>query len=245
MISRRIQMFLACAFIAVAPYAIAQEEKKPAADSGMDEKEKTSYCVGQQFGHMIEGGASLIDVEALIVGLKDALAKQPSKITEEEMNKLLQQLQKQMMESEFAENKKAGEDFLAANGKKEGVITTASGLQYKVLTEGKGRTPKESDTVSTHYRGTFIDGKEFDSSYKRNTPAEFPVTRVIAGWTEVLQLMKEGGKMQIWVPYNLAYGEEGRQPAIPPYSMLTFEIELLKIVDAPSEQTTTIKPKAQ
>ncbi len=245
MISRRIQMFLTCAFVAVAPYAIAQDDAKPAADSGMDEKEKTSYCVGQQFGQMISGGASFIDVESLVVGLKDALDKLPSKVSEEEMQKLLQQLQKQMMEAEFADNKKAGEDFLAENGKKEGVITTASGLQYKVLTEGKGRTPKATDTVSTHYRGTFIDGKEFDSSYKRNTPAEFGVTQVIAGWTEVLQLMKEGGKMQLWVPYSLAYGEQGRQPAIPPYSMLIFEVELLKIVDAAGQQTTTIKPKAQ
>jgi len=245
MISRRIQTLFACALIAVAPCAIAQDDAKPA-DSGMDEKQKTSYVVGLQFGQAIEGGADLIDIDAMIVGLKDAMAKTPSKVSEEETGQLLQKLQQQIIENRFASNKGAGETFLAENGQKEGVKTTASGLQYKVITEGKGRTPKATDTVSTHYRGTFIDGNEFDSSYKRNQPAEFGVTQVIAGWTEALQLMKEGGKLQLWVPYALAYGEQGRPPAIPPYSMLIFEVELLKIVDAaPGSQTTTIKPKAQ
>lgn len=246
MISRRFQTFVACTFIAAAQCAIAQDDAKPAADSGMDEKEKTSYCVGQQFGQAVAEGTDFIDVDAMIAGLKDAIAKVPSKVSQEEMQQLLQKLQQQMMESRYAGNKTEGEAFLAENGKKEGVITTASGLQYKVLTEGKGRTPKATDKVSTHYRGTFLDGSEFDSSYKRNAPAEFGVTQVIPGWTEVLLLMKEGGKVQVWVPYALAYGEDGRPPAIPPFSMLTFDVELLKIVDVPAgEQSVTIKPKAQ
>lgn len=245
MISRRFQTFLACALIAMAPCAFAQDDAAPA-DSGMNDKQKTGYAVGQQFGQAIEGGADFIDIDAMLAGIKDAMADQPSKVSDEETGQLLQKLQQQIMESRFAANKGEGEVFLAENGKKDGVKTTASGLQYKVITEGKGRTPKATDTVSTHYRGTFLDGNEFDSSYKRNQPAEFGVTQVIAGWTEALQLMKEGGKLQLWVPYALAYGEQGRPPAIPPYSMLIFEVELLKIVDAaPGSQTTTIKPKQQ
>jgi FKBP-type peptidyl-prolyl cis-trans isomerase len=246
MISRRFQTILACMLIAAAPCALAQEEPKPAADSGMDDKQKTSYAVGQQFGQAIAEGVEFIDVDAMVVGLKDAMNKQPSKVADQEMGQLLQKLQQQIMENRFAGNKTDGEAFLAENGKKEGVKTTASGLQYKVITEGKGRTPKATDTVSTHYRGTFLSGQEFDSSYKRDEPAEFPVNEVIPGWTEALQLMKEGGKLQLWVPYALAYGDNGRPPAIPPFSMLIFEVELLKIVDAaPGEQSVTIKPKAQ
>lgn len=235
---RPIQTFLACAFIAAAPCVFAQ-------DDSMTDKQKTGYAVGLQFGQAIEGGAEFIDLDAMLAGIKDAMTNQPSKVTDEEMGPLLQKLQQQIMDNRYAANKMEGQLFLADNGKKEGVKTTASGLQYKVLTEGKGRTPKATDTVSTHYRGTFLNGNEFDSSYKRNQPAEFGVTQVIAGWTEALQLMKEGGKLQLWVPYDLAYGEQGRPPAIPPYSMLVFEVELLKIVDAPGTQTTTIKPKQQ
>ena len=125
-------------------------------------------------------------------------------------------------------NKKEGDAFLAENKKKDGVKTLPSGLQYKVLTEGKGASPKASDTVSVHYRGTFMDGTEFDSSYKRNEPAAFPVNGVIKGWTEALQLMKEGSKWQLVIPPHLAYGEPGG-PGIPPHAVLIFEVELVKI----------------
>ena len=121
-----------------------------------------------------------------------------------------------------------GEAFLKENAKKEGVKTTASGLQYKVLKEGEGKSPKATDEVVVHYKGTFIDGKEFDSSYKRNQPAEFPLNGVIAGWTEGVQLMKEGAKYQFVIPFKLAYGERGR-PSIPPNSTLLFDIELIKV----------------
>ena len=121
-----------------------------------------------------------------------------------------------------------GEAFLKENAKKEGVKTTASGLQYKVLKEGEGKSPKATDEVVVHYKGTFIDGKEFDSSYKRNQPAEFPLNGVIPGWTEGVQLMKEGAKYQFVIPSKLAYGERGR-PSIPPNSTLVFDIELIKV----------------
>jgi len=254
MFSRNFRSFICATLLAAAPCALAQEPEKakadapaaeaPKADSGMTEKQKTSYAVGIQFGNAIADGATLIDLESMIAGMKDAMEKKDPKITDEEMGKCLQDLQKQMNENRFGANKKTGEDFLAENGKKDGVKTLPSGLQYKVITEGTGKIPAATDKVSTHYRGTFLDGKEFDSSYKRNQPAEFGVTQVIAGWTEALQLMKEGSKWELYVPYSLAYGEEGRPPQIPPYSMLVFQVELLKIVDAtaPAGQSVTIKP---
>ncbi len=127
-----------------------------------------------------------------------------------------------------AENKAAGEAFLAENAKKPGVITTASGLQYQVITEGTGASPSATDNVTVHYQGTTIDGKEFDSSYKRGAPATFPLNRVIAGWTEGLQLMKEGGKSRLFIPSNLAYGERGAGRDIGPNSALIFDVELIK-----------------
>lgn len=127
-----------------------------------------------------------------------------------------------------AENKAAGEAFLAENAKKPGVITTASGLQYQVITEGTGATPGATDNVTVHYKGTTLDGKEFDSSYSRGAPATFPLNRVIAGWTEGLQLMKEGGKSRLFIPSNLAYGERGAGRDIGPNSTLIFDVELIK-----------------
>jgi FKBP-type peptidyl-prolyl cis-trans isomerase FklB len=129
----------------------------------------------------------------------------------------------------LTKNKAEGEKFLADNKKKEGIKTTASGLQYKVIKDGTGKTPKATDTVSTHYRGTLISGKEFDSSYKRGEPAEFPVNGVIKGWTEALQLMKEGAKWQLFIPSELAYGERGAGQDIGPNSTLIFDIELLSV----------------
>lgn len=127
-----------------------------------------------------------------------------------------------------AENKAAGEAFLAENAKKPGVVTTASGLQYQVITEGTGATPSATDNVTVHYKGTTLDGKEFDSSYSRGAPATFPLNRVIAGWTEGLQLMKEGGKSRLFIPSNLAYGERGAGRDIGPNSALIFDVELIK-----------------
>ncbi len=127
------------------------------------------------------------------------------------------------------ENKAAGEAFLTENAKKPGIVTTASGLQYQVITEGTGASPSATDNVSVHYKGTTIDGKEFDSSYKRGAPAEFPLNRVIPGWTEGLQLMKEGGKSRLFIPSNLAYGERGAGRDIGPNAALIFDVELIKI----------------
>lgn len=227
--------------------AEAKAEAKPKADSGMTDKQKTSYAVGVQFGKAIADGAALIDSEALAAGLKDAMEKKEIKLDEAEIGPLLQALQKQMMEIRYSAVKEEGEKFLTENATKEGVKTLPSGLQYKVVTEGTGRTPKATDVVQTNYSGTFVNGTEFDSSYKRNQPAEFPVNRVIAGWTEALQLMKEGSKWELYVPYAMAYGEEGRPPQIPPFSVLKFQVELLKIIDAPAAEApkpVIVAPKA-
>ena len=141
--------------------------------------------------------------------------------------------QEEKQKAEAAEKGKAakqdGEKFLAENGKKEGVITTASGLQYQVLREGNGQSPKATDTVECHYEGTLIDGTKFDSSYDRGQTATFPLNQVIAGWTEGLQLMKEGGKYRFFIPYELGYGERGAGASIPPFSTLVFDVELVSV----------------
>lgn len=207
-----------------------------AADPTTD-KEKASYAVGVDIGNNIKrsGLGDEVNLETLARGLTDALGGKKPELSEEEMTRALEGLRESLrtkaegnQKAASEKNQKDGADFLAANAKKEGVKTTASGLQYKVLTEGKGDKPQKSDTVVTHYRGTLIDGTEFDSSYQRNEPATFPVTGVIPGWTEALQLMPVGSKWQLAIPASLAYGENA--PAeIGPNQTLLFDIELLEI----------------
>ncbi len=202
-----------------------------AQDAGeMSDKEKVSYSVGVQFGNAIEHSADRIDLDALMQGLKDAMQGDELQLSEEEINNQMTAFQQAMMQDRSQAMKKEGAEFLAQNIEKEGVKETSSGLQYKVLEEGTGEKPSPQDTVVVHYRGTFVDGTQFDSSYDRNQPAKFQVTQVIPGWTEVLQMMKEGAKWKVWIPYDLAYGEQGRQ-GIPPFSTLIFEVELLEIAD--------------
>jgi FKBP-type peptidyl-prolyl cis-trans isomerase FklB len=201
-----------------------------------DQKDKASYSIGYDIGETFKKQNVDLNTDALFAGLKEGLAGKEAALSKEEREKTLQAFQKEMMEKQIAASKEAatknaaeGEKFLAENKKKDGVKTTASGLQYKVLKEGSGAPPKETDTVVTNYRGTLIDGTEFDSSYKRNEPASFPVNRVIKGWTEALQLMKPGGKFQLFIPSSLAYGERGAGQLIGPNATLIFEVELLSI----------------
>jgi len=195
------------------------------------QKKKVSYVIGQQIGESMKTQGVDVDVDVLASSIKDALKGEKGKMTEEEMRATMMAAQQEMMAKQQKDgeaNLKVGADFLAANKTKEGVKTTESGLQYKVVTPGKGPTPSDNDVVVCHYKGTLIDGTEFDSSYKRGEPAEFPVKGVIRGWTEALKTMKEGEKRQLFIPSDLAYGPSGR-PGIPPNSVLIFDIELVKV----------------
>lgn len=201
------------------------------------QNEKLGYAIGMNIGMNMKRQNVTADAEQLAAGLKASFQGAETLLTEEEMGQILTVYQQEMQMKQMAEmaaaaegNSKLAEEFLATNGKQDGVVTLASGLQYKVLNNGEGAMPKAESTVEVHYRGTLIDGSEFDSSYKRGEPASFPVNGVIAGWTEALQLMKEGDKWQLAIPPQLAYGERGAPPVIPANSALVFEVELLKVL---------------
>lgn len=197
--------------------------------------DRISYIFGYNLGSRFNQDQVDIDVDVFTKAMKAAQEGQQPALTQEEMQMAMQQLQ-QLQQAKHAEaqkmvaeaNRKEGEAYLAANGKKDGVQTTASGLQYKVLTEGNGPKPESSNQVSVHYRGTLVDGTEFDSSYRRGEPATFGVTQVIPGWTEALLMMPEGSKWEVYIPSELGYGPGGSGPQIGPNSTLIFEIELLK-----------------
>jgi FKBP-type peptidyl-prolyl cis-trans isomerase len=208
-----------------------------AADSAVDltsEENQISYSIGVNIGQNLAGQGIMdsINMDAFFAGISDVVSGQ-SQLTEEQMMTALQTFQQQMMDKQNAEMEAArseSEAFLAANAQKEGVVTTASGLQYLVLTEGAagGTSPTLQDSVLAHYHGTLIDGSVFDSSVDRGEPAEFGVSQVIAGWTEALQLMKAGDKWRLFIPSALAYGETGSGP-IGPHSALIFDVELLEV----------------
>jgi FKBP-type peptidyl-prolyl cis-trans isomerase FklB len=194
-----------------------------------NQKDKVSYIIGTEIGKNFKKQSVDIDPDVLTRGIKDAISGGKSLLTEQEIQETMATFQKEMMAKLGEKNKKEGEGFLAENKKKEGVKTLPSGLQYKVIKAGTGKKPKINDTVTTHYRGTLIDGTEFDSSYRRGQPVSFPVSGVIPGWTEALQLMEEGAKWQLFIPPILAYGERGMGGVIGPDATLIFEIELISI----------------
>lgn len=212
---------------------VAHAQSKPSLKT---DQEKVSYSIGLDIGANFKRQSVELDSKALAAGISDGLSGAKSALSEDEVKKVLADFQQQMraraaaMAQQVADqNKKNGEAFLAENKKQKGVVTLPSGLQYKILKEAKGAKPKATDTVSTHYRGTLIDGTEFDSSIKRGQPAEIPVNQVIPGWTEALQLMPVGSKWQLFIPSNLAYGAQGAGNMIGPNSTLIFEVELLEI----------------
>lgn len=200
------------------------------------QKDKLSYAIGMNIGQGMKKDSLDVDPNILAQGLKDALAGGKLLMTDEEAKAVMTSLRDEMIKKKQAQdqhigdaNKQAGQQFLAANKSKEGVVTLPSGLQYKILKEGAGPKPVATDTVAVNYRGTLLDGTEFDSSYKRGKPATFPVGQVIKGWTEALQLMPVGSKWQVFVPSDLAYGERSPGAEIGPNSTLIFEIDLLSI----------------
>ena len=214
----------------------APAAKSPIAPALTTQKDKFSYALGMNLGTSLHKQSVAVDPNILLRGLKDALAGGKTALTEDQaraaltevQNDLRKKQQEQMQQAGEA-NKKEGEAFLAANKGNAGVVTLPSGLEYKILTQGTGPKPTASDSVVCNYRGTLINGTEFDSSYKRGQPTTFPVGGVIKGWTEALQLMPVGSKWQLFIPSNLAYGERAPSPEIGPDSTLIFEVELLSI----------------
>jgi FKBP-type peptidyl-prolyl cis-trans isomerase FklB len=191
--------------------------------------DKVSYALGMNIGQQLANlGATDINVDDFAQAVKDALEGK-SAIDPNDAQAELQAYFQQKSEEQAAKAKKEGEDFLKANGQKEGVVTLPSGLQYQVLREGDGKKPTASDLVECHYEGTLINGKVFDSSYRRGQTATFGLNQVIKGWTEGLQLMQEGAKYRFFIPYHLGYGSQGAGQDIPPYATLIFDVELIKV----------------
>jgi FKBP-type peptidyl-prolyl cis-trans isomerase FklB len=226
----------------------ARARRAPAATTAppalTTQKDKFSYALGMNLGASLKKQAVPVDPAILARGLKDALAGGKTALTEDQARATLMEVQTELrkkqqeqMQAEGEASKKQGADFLAANKAKEGIVTLPSGLQYKVLTQGTGPKPTATDSVVCNYRGTLINGTEFDSSYKRGEPATFPVNGVIKGWTEALQLMPVGSKWQLFVPSDLAYGERSPAPEIGPNSTLIFEVELLSIQNKSADPT--------
>lgn len=210
---------------------IAQKKETP-----KTKKEKISYSIGENIGKNMKTQGIDLDQGLLTQGIKDGLNNSKTAMSDKDMEAAMTSFQQEMMGKMQAKQKvvgeknvKEGEAFLAANKKKEGVVTLSSGLQYKILKSGDGPKPTKDQTVKCHYRGTLIDGTEFDSSYKRGEPTEFPIGQVIKGWTEALQLMPVGSKWQLFIPSDLAYGPEGRGQTIGPNATLIFDIELISI----------------
>ena len=197
------------------------------------QKDRTSYALGMDLANSLKKQSIDVDPAIFSQGLRDVLGSSKTLLTEEEVRTILAALQTEVRNNMMTKIKQDGAAFLAQNKAKDGVVTLPSGLQYKILKAGDGKKPGLDDTVVCHYKGTLIDGTEFDSSYKRNQPASFPVKGVIKGWTEALQLMSVGSQWQLVIPSDLAYGDRGAANVIPPYSTLVFEVELVSIQAKP------------
>jgi len=198
------------------------------AQNNTPQMDSTFYALGTLMHENLTKQFGKIDIEQLTAGL-NAAASGTATMDAAEANAVIQQYMQKRQENEGAEARREGEDFLANNAKRAEVTVTESGLQYEVLKEGSGASPSATETVEVHYHGTLLDGTVFDSSVERGETIEFPLNRVIAGWTEGVQLMKEGAKYRFFIPYDLAYGPRGSAPKIPPYAALIFDVELFKV----------------
>lgn len=232
---------LLCAAVATTLVGCQPKVEKKELKLETDEQ-KVSYGIGLMEGKRFKQDFN-VDIEAFTAGLTSSVKDEKPLMTEEEVKTQIQAFGQKLMAKKEADqkaaadkNKTASDAFLAENGKKDGVKTTASGLQYKVITEGKGAKPKADETVEVNYKGTLIDGTEFDSSYKRNQSVTFPVGGVIPGWTEALQLMPVGSKFELYIPSDLAYGPGGTGGVIGPNQALVFEVELLDIKKAEAKK---------
>jgi len=228
--SARIVVFVVIGISVLALHLQAQNLATP-----RDKREKTGYSIGVNIGRDMKNLGIDVDPDMVAQGFKDALAGK-QRFTDDEMRTILLDLNKEMQAKQGEKiktladkNKKDSEEFLRENAKKEGIVSLPSGVQYKVVKEGNGKTPTINDTVVVHYKGALLDGTEFDSSYKRNQPAEFKVNAIIPGWTEALQKMKIGSRWLVYIPADQAYGERGAGSQIGPNAALMFDIELLSI----------------
>ena len=193
--------------------------------------DKFCYGLGMGIGqNLLSMGIKDMNVEDFVKGIKDVLSGAKTEMSHTEAQKVVNEHFQKLAQEAYAQNKASGEAFLAENAKKTGVVTLPSGLQYEVINEGSGKKPSAADKVQCHYEGTLIDGTIFDSSIKRGEPAVFGVNQVIKGWVGALQLMQEGAKWRLYIPYDMAYGEHGAGEMIPPFSALIFDVELIKVL---------------
>ncbi|MGS2723421.1 FKBP-type peptidyl-prolyl cis-trans isomerase [Porticoccus sp. GXU_MW_L64] len=228
---------MASALLAVAVLAGCGQEKKTEPLTLESKDNKASYLMGYEMTRQLQREGVTPNADAVAQGARDALADTPAQVSDEAAAALVEStagnyviVRRETLAREVAQaNLEAGQAFLAENGQKDGVVTTASGLQYKVISDGEGASPSATDTVEVHYHGTLIDGTVFDSSVQRDEKISFPLNRVIPGWTEGLQLMKEGSKYQFYIPSQLAYGPQSRPPHIGANSTLIFEVELFRV----------------
>ncbi len=225
-----------------------QDTEKPKFENDVD---KLCYTLGVNVAKTFEMLNTKPNLEVLNKAINDVLEKKELAMTEEEMQNCIRTFQQNLMEAQMkkreedaVKNEEEAKKFLEENKSKEGVVTLPSGLQYKVIKEGNGPKPKETDNVTVHYMGTLLDGTKFDSSYDRGEPVTFPLNRVIKGWTEALQLMPVGSKWEIFIPPNLAYGKDGNQ-RIPPNALLKFEVELLEIKSPEQQDDNTVQLPSQ
>lgn len=232
--------WVACASLGYASGTLAAASKTPPL---ADKTDRISYSIGVDIGRSLDKQKIAIHPDLFLTGVKDGLANQLRLMSEEEIQKTMGDLQTELFERHKADfqalsqkNKSEGEAFLTKNGKKKDVITLPSGLQYRIITPGKGDSPKPTDTVTVHYRGKLLDGTEFDSSYSRGEPAHFVLQNVIPGWTEALQHMKPGAKWELFIPPQLAYKEQGISELVGPNATLVFEVELLEIKHPNNDQ---------
>ena len=232
---KRITLSIALFSLFAAPTAWAQDD--PATAELKTFQQQAGYAIGQNIGANLKQTGVAIDLEAFLRGMQDSLAGKKGLLSDEDIQKVLTEFDKQVQaksaeqqKAMAANNLKAGAAFLAANAKKEGVKITESGLQYKITKPGTGARPKATSKVRVHYEGKLINGKVFDSSLKRGEPAEFPVNMVIKGWTEALQLMKEGGERELYIPSTLGYGTRGAGADIGPNATLIFKVQLIKVL---------------
>lgn len=211
-------------------HAELSELKKPVEVNLNDSTEQVSYCFGVVLGQNFKNtGLDSLDMEVFLSAMQDVFATKTLKVSPKEAEATMHQYMQATMMKRSAIAKEQSQKFLETNKAKDGVKTTASGLQYEVVSEGKGKSPTTADRVTVHYTGKLVDGTVFDSSVQRGQPATFRVNQVIPGWTEALQLMQEGDKWVLYIPYSLGYGERGSPPQIPPFSTLIFEVELMKV----------------